>query len=421
MQGFDATGRRRRHHRLLGRLSALVGAVAVGAITSPAAMGGGIEVPMQNARAAGMADAFIAGADDPSAIWYNPAALTNVEGTQASVGAIGLFMDWHFDGDDGSSQSMHSQAVLPHLYLSSDLGTERLRVGIGVNNSFGLSEEWGGEGPLRFIVDEAMLSAINISPAVAYQVDDHLSLGFALNIYYADLTLHRQAFLGAPPFPEGEFRMDGQDWAVGFTPSILWEIDDRNAIGAFYRSEVSFDLHGDARVGIAGVPDVGPDRTNVPIKLPQQIGVGYAVRPTDALKVEFNVVWTDWNTFDRVRISSDNPAFDGSQIPADWRSGFTYRVGAQYDLTDHWAVRAGYAYGENAVPNATFTPIVPDSDYHLFAVGLGYRTGQWSLDLAYQLIYREDRDISNAVLSPTVDGHWENTIHTVALTATYRF
>jgi long-chain fatty acid transport protein len=414
MPGF-ASRRRRRH------VPALISVAAVAALGSPAAFGGGIEVPMQNARAAGQADAFIAQADDASAIWYNPAGLTQVEGTQVVAGGIALFMNWDFNADAGADQSMNDEAILPHLYLASDLGTERLRVGIGVNNTFGLSEDWGDQGPLRFVIDEAKLACINISPAVAYKVDEHLSLGFALNVYYADLSLDRQAFLGPSPMPEGEFHIDGHDWAVGFTPSVLWRINERHAIGAYYRSPVSLDIHGEAEIGIAGAPDVGPSRTNVPIKLPQQIAVGYAFRPTSALKLEADVIWTDWTQLDRLRIGSESPLFNDNRIPADWQSGFTYRLGAQYELTDRWTVRAGYAYSENAIPELTYTPIVPDSDYHLIGLGVGYGTETWSLDLAYQFIYREKRDIDGAQLSPTIDGEFENTIHTVALSATYRF
>lgn len=402
------------------RGSALL-ALAVSAAAAPAAFGSGFEVPMQNARAAGQADAFIVQADDPSAIWYNPAGLTQVHGTQAIVGGIGLFSHWDFDADAGPGQSMNDFALLPHVYLSSDLGTERLRVGIGINNSFGLSEDWGDQGPLRFIVDKAQLAAINISPAVAYQIDERLSVGFALNVYYADLSLDRQAFLGPSPAPEGRFHIDGHDWAVGYTPSFLWKINERHSIGGFYRSPVSLDIQGEAEVSIAGAPDLGPSRTNLPVMLPQQIGLGYAMRPTERLKVEANVIWTDWDALDRLRVGSDNPLFNDSRIPADWRSGFTYRLGGQYELTDRWTVRAGYAYSENSVPEGTFTPIVPDSEYHLAALGLGYGTNRWSLDLAYQLIYRETRDIDGSALSPTIDGEWRNTIHTLGVSATYRF
>jgi long-chain fatty acid transport protein len=402
--------------------AAALAVLAVAAVAPPQANGGGFEVPMQSARAAGQADAFTAQADDASAIWYNPAGLTQIKGTEVVVGAIGLSSNWRFDGDAGTGQTMNDEAVLPHFYLSSDLGTERVRVGIGMNNSFGLSEDWGDDdGPLRFIVDDARLAAINISPALAVKIDERLSVGLALNAYYADLKLDRQAPLGAPPAPEGRFELEGNDWALGVTPSVLWKINRRHAIGAFYRSQVDLELAGDGEVTFGGAPVVGPSPANLAVTLPQQVGVGYAFRPAEPLKLEVDVVWTDWNALDQLVIHSANPAFNGSEIPANWESGFTYRFGVQYALNDRWTTRAGYAYSENAVPGSTFTPIVPDSNYHLFAVGLGYGVERWSLDLAYQLIYREDRSIADSALSPTIDGEWENTIHTLALSATFRF
>src|SRR5947209_1056371 len=54
------------------------------------ARGGAIEVPMQSSKAAAQADAFTAQADDPSAIYYNPAGLTQLHGTQMTVGAFFL-------------------------------------------------------------------------------------------------------------------------------------------------------------------------------------------------------------------------------------------------------------------------------------------------------------------------------------------
>jgi len=40
----------------------------------------------QGARAAGMANAFVARASDPSAVWYNPAALARLDGFQIAAG-----------------------------------------------------------------------------------------------------------------------------------------------------------------------------------------------------------------------------------------------------------------------------------------------------------------------------------------------
>src|SRR5512145_2712638 len=92
--------------------------------------GGGFQVPTHSARAGGRGDAFTAQADDPSAIYYNPAGLTQVQGTQASTGLYAIFPRFGFDGPAGDETSPQP-AYIPHFYLSSDLGHRdgRLRLG----------------------------------------------------------------------------------------------------------------------------------------------------------------------------------------------------------------------------------------------------------------------------------------------------
>lgn len=48
--------------------------------------GAGFHIREQGAKAMGMANAFVAQADDPSAIFYNPAGIAFQSGTQVSLG-----------------------------------------------------------------------------------------------------------------------------------------------------------------------------------------------------------------------------------------------------------------------------------------------------------------------------------------------
>jgi long-chain fatty acid transport protein len=381
---------------------------------------GGIEVPMQSARAAGEADAFTAQADDPSAIFYNPAGLTQLHGTQFSVGAYYLQPEFEFHGTAGQEQDMHLPSVLPHFYIESDLGTDRLRVGFGANDAFGINEHWGNTGPLSTILTRGSLEVLDFAPSIAYRVTDNFSIGADLNVYYGNLNLQRNVLLAAPPAPEGAFRLRGYGTAVGATVGMMYKIDDRNQIGAYYRSPFTIDFGGHSQVTSSIIPEIGPSATNESLDFPESIGVGYAVKPIKALTVEGDVIWTDWHSLNQLKINSSNPAFNGTTIRADWDSGFTYRLGAEYRLDQNWAVRAGYAYSNNAVPEATFGPIVPDNSYNLVAVGVGYSANNWNLDLALNYIDRGTRHISSSINSPNVDGSWHNQMYGVMLTFTYK-
>lgn len=383
-------------------------------------MGGGIEVPMQSAKAAAQADAFTAQADDPSAIFYNPAGLTQLHGTQISAGLYYLQPEFHFEGDNGADQRMRLPSLLPHLYAASDFGSERFRFGIGVNNVFGINEDWGSRGALRFLVDNAQLSVINFAPTVAYKFSENFSAGIALNGYYGNLLLTRNAIVGAPPTPEGHFNYRGEDFAVGVTPGFMWKINDRHTIGGYYRSPFRMSFGGSAAVKIPGGPTIGPSVADAKLSFPQSAGLGYAFRPIPRLKIEGDVVWTDWHAVKRLSIFSPDPRFNGQTLPANWDSGWTFRLGGEYLLNEHWALRAGYAYSQNAVPDSTFSPLVPDSNYHLVAAGFGYSRDHWAIDLAANYIYRERHHVSGSSNSPFVDGTWSNEIFGLMATFTLK-
>src|SRR3954452_9182821 len=123
--------------------------------------GGAFEVLQQGARASGQAEAFAAQADDPSAIWYNPAGITQLRGTHILAGGYLVVPDYHFSGPGGEA-SNHILSFLPELYVTSDMGLSRFTFGLGLNNVFGLKEDWGNDSPLNTIFTEGHLSVLNL-------------------------------------------------------------------------------------------------------------------------------------------------------------------------------------------------------------------------------------------------------------------
>lgn len=373
-------------------------------LSSSHLFGGAFEVLQQGARASGQAEAFAAQADDASAIWYNPAGLTQLEGTNVSAGGYVVVPDYHFEGPLGKA-SNYQASLLPHVYLESDLGTGVLRFGLGINNVFGLREDYGHQSEVQTLFTKGHLYTINVEPTVAYQINDNLSVGVGLNVYYGSLNLEHKQLLGPPPIPLGYTRLHGDDTAVGASPGLMWKIDDRNTFAAFYHSPFTLDISGKADV-TGHIPAIGPSSASARINIPQIAGIGYAIRPVPQWKLEADAVWSNWSTLQQIRIESSNPAFNGSTIPFKYHDSWSFRFGTQYDLMRHWSIRGGYAYGTSAAPAATFSPIVPDSNYHLFSAGIGYSTDTWSIDAAYLFIYRETRNISDGTNAPYVDGKW---------------
>ena len=208
---------------------ALVGAIYLA--TTAASWALGFRNPDQNAVATGQGEAFVAQADDASAIYYNPAGLTQLQGTEISAGGYLWLPEYDFKGAAGKD-NMTLTSAQPHLYAATDFGLKKWRFGLGANIPFGNVSEWGKTGPFVNITTKSSLAVLGASATVAYQINEHLSLGAGLNFYLGNTQLENLSL--APG--GGNFRFKGHGEAFGATAGVLWKINEHHSLGAVYRS-----------------------------------------------------------------------------------------------------------------------------------------------------------------------------------------
>ena len=384
----------------------------VATIGIPDVLALGFRNPDQDARATGQGEAFVAQADDASAIYYNPAGLTQIKGTEITSGGMISFPDSKLKGA-GAGAEMNTMAFLPHLYAATDLGAAKSpwRFGLGFNVPFGNAAEYADNGPFRYMVTRASLAVFNIQPTVAYQINEQLSLGAGVNIYDATLSQH----VNTPPPLDGHFHFSGDGQAVGGTAGLMWKITPQHTVGVVYRSPFSVNFKGNTDLNVLGQPPVHGDTS---IQFPQSIAGGYAFRPIKRLKLEADVEWTNWDTLNQVTLHAPGSLVNGTPTSFNWKDSMYYEFGAQYDVDDHWAVRGGYIYSVNTVPDATFSPTVPDSNRHVFSVGFGYTETRFSVDIVYQYSLSEDNTVNNGTAA---SGTWTSDGHAVMVTSSMRF
>src|SRR5450432_2841150 len=124
--------------KTLTRLTVGLTALTAVGLAVPETFGLGFDNPDQDARATGQGEAFVAQADDASAIYYNPAGLTQLRGTEITSGLMASFPDSRLQGG-GPGTEMNTMATIPHLYASTDFGMTQSpwRFGLGFNVPFG--------------------------------------------------------------------------------------------------------------------------------------------------------------------------------------------------------------------------------------------------------------------------------------------
>jgi long-chain fatty acid transport protein len=372
----------------------------------------------QGAAATAQGNAFIAQADDATAVYYNPAGLTQIPGTEIANGGDLVFPDDRLKGDTFGTQ-MRTISLIPHLYATTDFGMPKSpwRFGIGVNIPFGNEAVYAQHGPFRYTITSAELQVINIQPTVAYKFNEHLSLGAGLNVYDAYTALNSHIATGPDPADDGHFHFDATGVALGATAGLMWTITPQHSVGIVYRSPFTVNFKGTADVNIPSLlKESNGGQASLP--LPQTVAAGYAFRPVKKLKLEADVEWTDWQPLKQLVLHAPGSEADGETIPFSWMNSFLYEFGVQYELNPNWKLRGGYIYSTDSVPNGTFSPSIPDSDRQVFSVGVGYARKRFSFDIVYQHTIGADRTVNNG---SAADGTWLTTYNAVMTTCGLKF
>jgi long-chain fatty acid transport protein len=160
---------------------------------------------------------------------------------------------------------------------------------------------------------------------------------------------------------------------------------------------------------------------------PAVVVAGYAFKPVEKWTLEFDVDWTDWKQTRDITVHFDTPGMSDVSQQQDLKNTVAYKLGAEYKYSDKIALRAGYIYNQNATPDSTWRPSLPDTDTHFFTGGIGYKAGAVTVDAALQFVYYETRRINNNVdanettSSSSIDGTYRTWAPCASLSATYVF
>lgn len=406
-----------------------VAAVLMG--SSAGLFASGFRLPDQDAFATARGEAFVATADNPSAIYYNPAGITQLDGQNLRGGFYGIYLDPTFTAD-GGQHTFHNEnklAAVPQIFYTYTPANSPVTGGLGVYSPYGLSVKWPQNTGFRTLGTEASLTYITINPAVAFKVSDRFSVGGGVTVNYANEELQEGLFW--PTQPNDGLRFRGEGWDVGYNLGALARVTDQISLGVSFRSATRVDLRGHVEdynnVAIPGVPAF-KDRTaasaDFPFPLNAIFGISY--RPTPVWNFEFDADYTDWSSEQTVVIEQANSPVLPKALPLvlDWQPSWYYEFGGTRYLENGWQVSAGYIYNENSLPNAHYTPLVADEDRDFLSVGAGHKGQHLSFDLAYQFGFAPTRNVSGSAESAagqTANGNYGFISHAVLLTVGLAF
>jgi long-chain fatty acid transport protein len=389
--------------------------VALGCTVPLSGFALGIRLFDHDAFATARGDAFVATADNPSAIYYNPAGITQLKGQQVRGALNVMGAEAGFESRTlRDMTTLNDFLPLPGAFYTYSPEELPLSFGVGYYLPFGLKSEWPKDGPFRTTTTDGELQYHTLNPVLAWKVTETLSIAAGPTLNYAFTDLRR----GIIPAARDEFKFTGDDFAYGFTAGLLWQPAIRHSFGISYRSPTTMRFEGESETK----PSSGPNQdASMKFPLPQVIIAGYSFRPTPNWNLEVDVDWTDWERLNTpvLRQKSGNIA-----MPLNWKSSFAVEAGVTRYFDTDWHISGGYVFLENSVPQKFFTPLVPDQDLHVLSAGIGGVGGKekkLSWDLTYKFTFGTGRDVSGYVYGPEVAGHYTFIAHAFSLSLGYRF
>jgi long-chain fatty acid transport protein len=392
-----------------------VGALCWLVVSQAAAVG--FRNPNQDPEGISRGDAFAATADNPSAIYYNPAGITQIQGLQVRAGLYLISADTKFSGPSGSAETDTSWQPVPQIYCVDTLENLPLSFGLGIYAPYGLSLDWGTRNPFRTAAEKAKLVYLCINPVVAWRILPSLSIAIGPTINYSQATFQQ----GLTPFnPNDKFKFKGDGVDAGFNAGLLWQPTEQWSFGINYRYATTIDFEGHSEtIPSSPFPPYYPRTdTHASLRFPQFIVAGISYRPTKNWNLEVDIDWTDWDNLNRA-VFKGTPLGDLPLI-FNYTSSFIYDFGVTRQLGKGYFVNLGFIYSENSSPDRNFNPLVPDADLYLPGVGFGYRGKRWDWAVGYHCAINPGRDIKNNV-NPTVDGHYKTFNNAVNIAATFKF
>lgn len=374
-----------------------------------AALGAGFASGDPGAAAIGRGGAWVATADDPLAVWWNPGALADQPiAWRADLGAVlarGRFDDGNTVGTGFGVAPIPRAAGV--VRIPGDL-----RLGLAVGPPMDAPAwRWTAAGPQRYGVINETIAALDGAAALARRFGPvDVGGAFVASGLAVDQSLAATTAFGGGVDPAYDVitRVRAVDL---FAPVEIVGVRATAGpvrVGASFRSAARYRAHGrldadfSANAFYTGASDLGaiiaqPTASSrgvtVPIVLPAIARAGIALSPRPATIVEADLAWEGWSSLRELSVQDVDlaiPTVGGGDlivdedvnVPLGLDDTWSVRVGAESEDAAARSWRAGASYTTAASPSRYRTALVPDAPHVGAAVGVALPVDGWTIDLA---------------------------------------
>jgi len=368
------------------------------AFFSNSVLANGLSLNSVGTRALGMGGAFVGLANDGSALYWNPAGLAGLD-SRIYVFATDVIPSGYYKLDaanvDAALEANHY--ISPNFFMNYTMGD--LAFGFGVYVPAGLGAEYNGDdltnltahfGPYEWM---SKLAVINISPGVAYKVNDQFSVGLALNIYYGMFDLKRPNETPIDITGDGvpdvlpQYSETSTGLGYGATLGLKYQMNDKVSFGATYRTATSVSMEGTAELVELNMED----NFKRDVTWPTWIAAGVALKSDNNMTLTIDLQYSNWAKLDKLVAEYDT--WGEGEFVLNWEDAIQLRMGLEHKISDCTTYRLGYYYDPAPAPDATLNFLFPSSTNHAITGGLTYNMGGIQLEAAAEYLIGAERSL----------------------------
>jgi long-chain fatty acid transport protein len=230
-----------------------------------------------------------------------------------------------------------------------------------------------------------------MAPTLAWNMNDKLSLGAAINIDYQQVSFQQKI---RDDITNVSFNFDlgrsANAFGFGVSFGFLYDLSDKVTIGGSYKSkqffsELEYNLSpGDIDTTLMGGPAYPGGTYTLDLDFPQQAAIGIAVQATSALTLSADLKWINWSSTMKNLTVKGPEAYDFVMDPG-WDDQVVYALGGEYQVNDRLVLRAGFNYAESPIDenNAASNLILPGVVEDHYTFGMDYQFTHWELGFHY--------------------------------------
>ncbi|MCA9601313.1 MAG: outer membrane protein transport protein [Myxococcales bacterium] len=392
------------------------------------ARAGGMFLTDRGTRPAGRGFAYVAGADAPDAIWYNPAGIA-WSGEQLFFDATLTLVDATYTRVDSGGNTLpteslsHAPIPIPNIAYTSDLGVDDWTFGISLSAPNLVPYKWSDapDAPQRYSLISLDGSVVGqLALAAAWRPADDLAIGVAAQLYVGNqkarvaLSACDGAICSTPENPEWDGVAEISSTILSPTATVgVTYAPGPVRIGASFALPYSFGGPATLRVRLPTAPlfdnaRVDGSDADVTLDMPWVARLGVELRAVERLRLEAAAVYEAWSVQDALVVDPDgiwmrNVTAVGDYevgpvtVPRKMKDVVSLRLGGEYAVSDGFTARVGANWENAASDDAHLTVLTLDSAKLVASVGASVLlTDDLWLDASFSHVFMANRNIDSS-------------------------